>query len=232
MNAVVGVGLGLIVAIGCAHEAAERRIVVDNCDVEGEPAIPCTPEATDVARSDGKIEIDRGSISAYVGAGGKAAPAKADTLYAKAQLQGSALHVMAHPSALQAGFVVLQFPKCIDASAWTGIRFEIRGSFRGCSMKFGSADIRYGATGAPWGADLRPPRPPPETKLALTSSTHKAQLVEVPFEDLEADLKSVHTTIAPPPFDPSRLTSMAWMLFDDMSGTCAADLYVDSLSFY
>ncbi len=114
----------------------------------------------------------------------------------------------------------------------TGIRFEIRGSFRGCSMKFGSADIRYGRSGAKWGADSRRPRPPPETKLALTSSTHKAQLVEVPFEDLQADLKSVHTNIAPPPFDSSRLTSMAWMLLDDTSGTCAADLYVDNLSFY
>jgi hypothetical protein len=78
-------------------------------------------------------------------------------------------------------------------------------------------------------------------RLAIRGSFHGCTVelgsmdiryVEAPFEDLQADLKSVHTSLAPPALDSSRLTNMAWMLSDDMSGTCAADLYVDNLSFY
>jgi hypothetical protein len=55
--------------------------------------------------------------------------------------------------------------------------------------------------------------------------------VEVPFEALQADLRSVHTALAPPTLDRSRIDAMAWQLADDMSGTCTADLYVEDLSF-
>jgi hypothetical protein len=65
----------------------------------------------------------------------------------------------------------------------------------------------------------------------LSSTTRKAQLVEVPFEALQADLRSVHTALAPPTLDRSRIDAMAWQLADDMSGTCTADLYVEDLSF-
>jgi hypothetical protein len=224
MKAVVRAGLGLVVAIGCAHEAKEKYSAAhfDDCEVVVPPRIACTPDTRDVAPSDGKIDTQLASIDTYLTGTGSG-------LYVRAELEGRALHVMAHPSALQMGVVVLLFRECVDAGAWTGIRFEIRGAFRGCTLKFGTSDIRYERGGISWGDG---PRVPPETKLALASGTRKAQLVEVPFEDLQADLRSVHTTFAPPPLDRSRITAMAWQLADDMSGTCTADLYVESLSYY
>jgi hypothetical protein len=224
MKAVVRAGLGLIVAIGCAHEATEKYSLAhfDDCEVEGPPRIPCTPETRDVAPSDGRIETQLGKVDTYLTGTGS-------SLYVKAELEGRALHVMAHPTAVQMGIVILHFPKCIDARAWTGIRFEVRGAFRGCTLKFGSSDVRYEASGASWGDERRAP---PETKLVLSSTTRKVQLVEVPFEALQADLRSVHTSLAPPALDRSRIDAMAWQLADDMSGACTADLYIEDLSFY
>lgn len=227
---------------GCARWfAAEpsRRKVYDPgfgcCIVESEsveeaprpetlPPRNCTALTTMVAPSDGNIDTSlAGRIENYL-PGSRYLP--------KAERRGGSLHVMAHAPTggeSQFGGIVLRFTKCIDARAWKGVRFMIRGSFWGCSISFATSDARHEDRNfeAPF-ATGRHGSSPPDTQLELSWATQDAQTIQIPF----ADEQSAARAIPPLPIDTSELTSLRWKLSDSMTGRCVADFLIDDLSFY
>jgi hypothetical protein len=153
---------------------------------------------------------------------------------------GGALHLTAELPATaqpQVAGVVLRFPKCMDASAWKGVRFTIRGSYSGCSLHYATIDPQHEDRSndeAPFAAGWRDSSPP-QVELARSQVTSVTQTVSVPFDDEEA----VSRAIPPLPLDRSQLTGVRWQLTvpagrqtHERTAACVVDLYVDDVSFY
>jgi hypothetical protein len=124
----------------------------------------------------------------------------------------------------------MRFEKCIDASAWKGVRFAIRGHFWGCSIAYASSDVQHEdrSAVAPFATGNRGSRPP-QTELTLSWGTRSAQLVQVPFDH---DDVSVSRARPPLPLDRSKLTSLRWTFSDSTSDRCETDLFIEDLAFY
>jgi hypothetical protein len=230
--------LGL--AMGCAHQAGPVA-PVDGC-AEG----ACAPEAdhsvarvclsrdTAMAADDGRI-VSRGTGRVFEG---QAVPYPIDGSPAPtATLADGSLHVKADiPIVAKAQYVgvFLQFPSCVNASAFTGVRFSIRGRYAGCSIQYGTMDEAHADRSTP-AVFASGPRGsyPPQTTLEAGQVGAAAQTISVPFTGY---------TIAgdpPAPLDPNKLTGVFWQftvpLADnvlDGSKACTADLTIEDVVFY
>jgi hypothetical protein len=245
MKAVAGARLGLIllVVVGCGHQPVGERNQAHLDDEFFQDAPPkgvqsmerpetlpprdCTLETTEVAPLDGRISMRREWIQTYV-------PGSGSTFPPRVEVKRGALHVVAYHSqsaVLESGSVIMHFPKCIDASAWTGVRFTIRGSFRGCTLRFRIGDVQHEDRNnrAPFASGVRG-SVPSEAELPLSLDKPDAQVVQVPFQN--PPMASAATP--PVPLDRSKLTSVLWKLSDAYhpTETCTANVVVDNLSFY
>jgi hypothetical protein len=113
---------------------------------------------------------------------------------------------------------------CLDASAFTGIRFDLTGDLGGCALALGaasSADLDSvlnpgrgacsSGTGACYG---------PAAAVAAGSTS-----VMIPFTSLAGGMP-VST------LDPSTIVVVQWQLTPPASGSCAADFTVSNVAFY
>jgi hypothetical protein len=122
----------------------------------------------------------------------------------------------------------------MDATAFAGVRFKIRGNYAGCSMEYGTRDVQHEdrahrtrfATGK-HGAY------PPQTRLEHAQVTQVAQTVTVPF-----DAQPIRGNPASP-LDRSKLIGLVWQFsvgmasnLDDGTTACVADLAIDDVTLY
>jgi hypothetical protein len=137
----------------------------------------------------------------------------------------------AHPQFL--GTMVL-FNSCIDARAFAGVQFTIRGSFSGCSLIYATGDAQHEdvtlsstfASG-PAGSYV------PQHKIAAGDLSSTPHTIKLPFVGTDVQGNP------PTPIDPNQLVFTLWQLIvpvaaDDGSVTppCTADLTIDDLQFY
>jgi hypothetical protein len=113
---------------------------------------------------------------------------------------------------------------CIDASTYTGIKFDLSGDLGGCALALGassSTDLDSGANpgrgacspgaGACYG---------PSAPVASGPAT-----VMVPFASLAGGMPVSA-------LDPTTLVTMQWQLAPPASGNCAADFTVSNVGLY
>jgi hypothetical protein len=138
-------------------------------------------------------------------------------------------------SAAQVLLVDFAFNKCVDATAFTGLQFSLRGSLSGCT--FGqatqdSAHLRYSGaeTGPLQHGTGAPGAHPNSTVLTPDQITPEPQILMIPFA---AQTGGVPAT----PTDKSKLTWLDWVfkLDPQTAGgptSCTADLTIDDVRFY
>lgn len=197
-------------------------------DEESVPARACAAETTELAPADGRITPFQGKVLTYPVDGGPA-PAVTST---NANLHVSA-NIPVKAEAQYAG-LVLNFPKCMDASAFAGVRFKIRGSYAGCSMEYGTKDVQHEDRnhGGLFATGKRGAYPP-QTRFEKAQVTPVSQTVTIPFAE-----SSIRGN-PPLPLDKSKLTGVVWQFtvgmasnIDDGSKACVADLDIDDVVFY
>ncbi len=220
---------------GCAHDQtpAPKATEAFDLDEERETVAPraCTSALTESAASDGRIATDHllGSVVTYP-VGDPSAPRVTAT--------GGGLHVTAHaPVTEKAQYVgvMVPFPKCTDASAFTGVRFSLRGSYKGCSLQYATNDGEHQDrnTAAAYATGGRGAYPP-QTQFTSSQITSVAQTVSVPFSGQE-DIRGN----PPLPLDKSKLTGVLWQFtvspagnIEDGTTACVADIDIDDVKFY
>jgi hypothetical protein len=228
--------IAFIAAASCAHNpgpiesanhAEERSSWLDDDD-DKTPGRACTTESTELASADGRITPFRGPIITY--------PPDSSTAPTVTTTQGP-LHVSVNvpvkPEAQYVG-VILPFPKCTDASTFTGVRFKIRGNYHGCSLEYATRDPQHeDRTGRAPFATGKHGAYPPQARLENTQVTPTAQTVTIPFN--ENNLRGN----PPLPLDSSKVTGVLWQLsvgmasnMDDGTTACVAELDIDDVSFY
>jgi hypothetical protein len=111
---------------------------------------------------------------------------------------------------------------CIDASAYTGVQFDLGGDLGGCQLAVGtsfSADSSYldGPRGGCSGTD--------STCYGPFASVVPSATVQVPFSAMSGG-----SPVSKP--DPSTIVDVVWQLSAPASGSCAADFTVSNVSFY
>ena len=228
--------------LGCAHRTAPKAIPDDSAgtliDEEKDTvaARDCSPEEQATAPSDGRIL--RPAMGEDRGFAGRIAVYPFDGSPTPLVTQeGTSLHLTAAipvtAKAQYAGFA-LSFPGCMDASAFTGVRFSIRGTYAGCSLQYATMDVAHADryTPAVFATGSRGVYPP-QTTLEREQVSAKAQTIHVPFTG--------HTIAGnpPSPLNPGKLTGVLWQFTVplannvlDGSTTCTADLFIDDVSFY
>jgi hypothetical protein len=113
---------------------------------------------------------------------------------------------------------------CLDASAYTGIRFDLAGDLGGCALALGaasSADLdsvaNPGRGGCPSGSG--------SCYGPAAAVSPGATTVMVPFTSLAGGMP-VST------LDPSTVVTVQWQLAPPASGSCSADFTVSNVAFY
>jgi hypothetical protein len=230
----MSLAIALAFSAGCAHsgpstESTPRVPEEPAWADEGEkvPERACTAETTVAAPADGRIAT-QGKLLTYP-PDSSAAPTVTPT--------NGGLHVSANvpvkADAQYAG-VVIDFPKCMDASAFAGVRFKIRGSYSGCSMEYGTKDVQHEDRnhGTAFATGRRGAYPP-QTRFEKAQVTPVAQTVTIPFG--ETSMKGN----PPLPLDKSKLTGVVWQFtvgmasnVEDGSKACLAELDIDDVVFY
>lgn len=231
----MSLAIALAFTAGCAHSGAspestaripEEPPAAD--DSEAVPARPCTAETTEPAPANGRITPYQGRPVTYP-VGSSVAPTVTST--------NAGLHLSANiPIKAEAQYagVVLDFPKCTDASAFAGVRFKIRGNYSGCSMEYGTKDVQHEDRnhGTPFATGRRGAYPP-QTRFEKGQVTPEAQTVTIPFG--ETSMKGN----PPLPLDKSKLTGVVWQLtvgmasnVDDGSKACLAEVDIEDVVFY
>jgi hypothetical protein len=127
-----------------------------------------------------------------------------------------------------------QFNSCVDASAFTGVQFTIRGSFSDCSLVYGTGDVQHEdvtlsstfASG-PAGSYV------PQHKLSASDLSATPRTLKLPFARTDVQGNP------PKPIDPTQLIFALWQFIvpiaaDDGSATppCLADVTIDDVQFY
>ncbi len=164
-------------------------------------------------------------------AGGSARPS--------ASTDGGALHITENApstSAAQYVGVALAFANCVDAAAFTGIKFSISGSFSGCTMQYGTGDSEHQdpATGAPYATGPSGAYPAQST-LTAAQVTSAPQILMMPFAG--STLPGNPQT----PLDTTKLIFALWQFTipagppattDGGTPACVADITIDNVAFY
>jgi hypothetical protein len=128
--------------------------------------------------------------------------------------------------------MILSFPGCIDASAFSGVAFDVSGSIAGCSMQYATNFIEDDAFPSdPRGLCNQPVCYSPQTSLFPTSA---ATTVEVPWSSLT--FFATGNPVADPD-DPARIDSLEWQFTvpaasDGGSDACIANADITNLRFY
>jgi hypothetical protein len=128
------------------------------------------------------------------------------------------------------------FPECVDATAFTGVQFSIRGSLSGCTFGEATQDSAHqpAAGGSATGADRHgsggPESVPNTTALTGEQITSNPQTLQIPFA---AQSNGVPAT----PTDKSKITDVAWVFLVqpyavDGPTACRADLTIADVGFY
>ena len=204
----------------------------------------CTASTTSTADADGLIadfeNADGGSnlggikggILAYNGpiVGGPGSPTYT--------VSGGTLNIVdstAATSAPQYVGVVVYFDSCIDASAFTGVQFDISGSFSGCTMQYATGDVAHQdeTVVAPTFATGPAGSYPPQSTISVGQLTSAPQTIMEPFAGY---------TIAGgpnPPVDTSKLILTLWQFTvpagvpgDGGTPGCTASIAIDNVKFY
>jgi len=129
------------------------------------------------------------------------------------------------------GFVVyINGPSCVDASAYTGVSFSIKGDAGTCGLVFSFNDAEHGG---PNPDDPRFTGPSgsyaPQKTLTVTST---ATTVMVPFND--PTLANGSPLVSLVPVDGKNLTGVQWQLTNSntATATCMGSITVDDVKFY
>ena len=228
----------VLAAISCAHPSPKPNDPLDLAEEKDtvEPRV-CTPATTETAPTDGRIATFTAPGKALAFKGRIIPYPEGDALAPKVDTKDGSLHLTVNaPVGEKPQYlgVSLSFPKCVDASAYTGVRFVIHGSYTGCSMQYATGDVGHGDryTQAPFAAGGRGSYPP-QTMFESGLVTPAAQTISIPFTDrtIPGD--------PPVPLDKTKLTQVLWQLTVSPAGSildgttrCVADLHLDEVVFY
>jgi hypothetical protein len=184
---------------------------------------PADGGGPDAGGSTGAIEIG-GNVYVY---GGPATPQSA--------FRGGSFEIVENASstsATQYAGVGITFSNCIDASAFSGVSFSIGGSISGCAMYFTAtiSEDTYndGTTDSdPRGVCTLGPSDCYSPKADLTGLTSASQTIRIAWPAFVYGMPD--QTI-----DPAKITGVEWSfeIAAGPSGTCAADVTVDDVSFF
>ena len=124
---------------------------------------------------------------------------------------------------------------CLDASSYTGVKFDFSGDLGGCSFQFGASFSRDLANaddptrGACAGTDSSCYGPAADITAAARAAIPSAPTIRVPFTSLTGGMP-IGT------FDPSFMVSLQWQLSTTLAnpdgGTCSALFTVANVAFY
>jgi hypothetical protein len=124
---------------------------------------------------------------------------------------------------------------CINASSYTGVKFDFSGDLGGCGFQLGASFSRDLAKaddptrGACAGTDSSCYGPAADVTAAALAATPSAPTINVPFASLIGGMP-IST------FDPSFMVSLQWQLSTTLAnpdgGTCSAKFTVANVSFY
>jgi hypothetical protein len=115
---------------------------------------------------------------------------------------------------------------CIDASAYTGVKFDFSGDLGGCSLALGVSffDDLSGENGAKGGC----PGPSSTCYGPLATVVPGTTTVLVPFSSLTGGMPNGS-------LDPTTVVTVEWQLAGPVGvdgGSCAADFAVENVAFY
>ncbi len=237
-------------AAGCRPTCADPAFPV-SCTANGTLPARCEPPGTDCSAvavgcdaTNTDVAPPDGLITSFVGADGGipitgpiAEVAVGRATSAPKITKDGGLRIMVNAPVLATHQVLLvdfAFNRCVDASAFTGVQFSIRGAVSGCRLAEATQDsahlysrgststARYGS--GPQGAH------PNATFFTADQITSTAQTVTMPF--------AAQTGGVPEgPTDKSKLTFIDWAFHVDPSASggptaCVADLTIDDVRFY
>jgi hypothetical protein len=124
-------------------------------------------------------------------------------------------------------------PACVDAGAYTGVSFSIKGSAGTCGLVFSFNDAEHGvATTDPKG-EVRASGPSgsyaPQKSITVTAD---AATMMVPFDD--ALLANGSPPVSSNPIDKHNLTAVQWQFTNTPTSTasCMGSITVDDVKFY
>lgn len=119
---------------------------------------------------------------------------------------------------------------CLDASAFTGVQFDLMGSVTGCTVQYSTNDSAHTAmsvddakAGGPAGSYS------PQATLTAAQITSTSMTIMMPFTGAGAPSGGSPSTVA---FDPSKLEGVQWQFTVMPSMTCDASLTIDNVKFY
>ncbi len=221
----------LLVLDACAQSRASKDLETEQPDAQaGRPNRTCTSATTTLAPDDGVIATTAGDTFSFKGKlvaypeGKPNAPAATTT--------GGVLHIVENVQATEGAQYVglaLVFSTCVDARAFTGVRFAMRGTWSGCRMQYATGDVEHqdpassaiyaeGEAGSyPAQIDIDP------------SPAGEPRTVDIPFG---------HFTIPgnpSKPIDVGKLILVLWQFSVDgasVEENCQADITIDRVSFY
>jgi hypothetical protein len=181
----------------------------------------------DFADPDGGIEIMGGLFAYGSSANNDGAPNNT--------VGGGALHITENRlGAADPQYVgtYLYFEGCVDASAFSGIRFSIRGSFSGCSMQVFSTDSAHQdlTTGDPLATGPAGSYSP-QTAITADQLSATSQTLTVGFATQSGGSPAT-------PLDPRTLIGLFWQFTIPPAAAgsgepaCVADLTIDNVSFF
>jgi hypothetical protein len=128
----------------------------------------------------------------------------------------------------------VRFDRCMDASAFTGVRFTIRGSFSGCALQYATGDVDHEAvtTGAPLAAGA-PGSYPHQSRIAAEDLTSAPRTIMAPFA--HADIQGNPSKAT----DAHKLIYALWYFIvpvategDGGNPACTGDVTIDDIRFY
>jgi hypothetical protein len=206
-------------------------VLVSACD-DGGPAastLGCTASNTTAAPADGVI-----SAFSVPGSGVQSEIISSNPAAAPAFTADGTLHITVNAPVLSTEQLLLvdyPFPKCVDATAFTGVQFTISGSLSGCRFAQATQDSAHQTPSAasPYGTGA-PGSHPHATLVTADQITSVPQTVKVPFA---AQTGGIPAT----PTDKSKLTWLDWVFGIDSLVTggptaCKADLTIADVKFY
>lgn len=119
---------------------------------------------------------------------------------------------------------------CVDASAFTGVRFDVGGTVTGaCSASFEIDDSEHSDSSFGGKASC-PPGAYAPTFLLSSPPVGVTQTISVPFTGMGAPIGGNPTTA----IDKAKLVGLIWQftLVQGVTGSCRVDLTIDNVTFY
>jgi hypothetical protein len=129
---------------------------------------------------------------------------------------------------------MVRFNTCIDASAFAGVRFTIRGAFSGCSLQYATGDVEHEdvSMGAPFATGPIGSYPP-QNRIAAEDLTSTPRTIMAPFA--RTDILGSPAK----PIDATKLIFVLWQFIvpvatEGESGNekCIGNITIDDIHFY